>query len=64
LATESGDNARRRLIKTWRGPWIDKDRCETCGEELIASSRDANTCSARCNQKPYRQRKKEVNLNR
>jgi hypothetical protein len=63
LAAESGGNARRRLIKTWRGPWIDKDRCEVCGEEFIASCRDAKTCSDGCKQKAYRQRKKEVKQN-
>jgi hypothetical protein len=64
LAAESGDNARPRLIKTWRGPWIDKDRCEICGEEFTASRRDAKTCSDGCKQKAYRQRKKEVKQNR
>ena len=64
MATESGDNARPRLIKTLRGPWIDKDRCEICGEEFTASRRDAKTCSDGCKQKAYWQRRKEGKMNR
>ena len=37
-----------------------KKICEVCGEEFIATRRDTKTCSARCKQKAYRQRKKEV----
>jgi NAD-dependent dihydropyrimidine dehydrogenase PreA subunit len=60
LAAESGDNACPRLTKTWRGPWIDKDRCVTCGEEFTASRRDAKICSDGCKQEAYRRREKEV----
>jgi predicted nucleic acid-binding Zn ribbon protein len=38
--------------------------CEVCGKEFTATRRDAKTCSARCKQEAYRQRRKEVNLNR
>jgi hypothetical protein len=38
--------------------------CEVCGEEFTATRRDAKTCSARCKQKAYRQRRKEVKLNK
>jgi hypothetical protein len=38
--------------------------CEVCGEVFTATRRDAKTCSARCKQKSYRQRKKEVNRDR
>jgi hypothetical protein len=37
--------------------------CEVCGEEFTATRRDAKTCSARCKQKAYRQRRKEVKRN-
>lgn len=38
--------------------------CEVCGEEFIASRRDAKTCSVGCKQKAYRRRKREVKLNK
>jgi hypothetical protein len=41
-----------------------KKVCEVCGEEFTATRRDAKTCSARCKQKAYRQRRKEVKRNR
>jgi hypothetical protein len=37
---------------------------QICGEEFTASRRDARTCSVGCKQIAYRQRKKEVELNR
>jgi len=40
-----------------------KKVCEVCGEEFTATRRDAKTCSPRCKQKAYRQRKKEVKEN-
>ena len=50
------------VIKMVRG---DRQKvCEVCGEEFTATRRDAKTCSARCKQKAYRQRKKEGKLNR
>jgi hypothetical protein len=36
---------------------------QICGEKFTESRRDAKTCSARCKQKTYRQRWKEVKLN-
>jgi len=38
--------------------------CEVCGKEFTATRRDAQTCSAACKQKAYRQRKKEVRESR
>src|SRR5829696_10012664 len=38
--------------------------CEVCGEVFTATRRDAKTCSARCKQKSYRQRKKEAQQDR
>jgi hypothetical protein len=38
--------------------------CEMCSEAFTASRRDAKTCSVGCKQIAYRQRKKEVELNR
>jgi hypothetical protein len=40
-----------------------KKVCEVCGEEFIASRRGAKTCSKKCKQKAYRQRKKETQHN-
>jgi len=40
-----------------------KTVCKVCGEEFIASRRDAKTCSDGCKQKAYRRRKKEVQQN-
>ena len=40
-----------------------KKVCEVCGEEFIASRRDAKTCSEKCKQIAYRQRKKEAQHN-
>jgi hypothetical protein len=40
-----------------------KKVCEVCGEEFIASRRDAKTCSVKCKQKAYRQRQKEAQHN-
>jgi hypothetical protein len=40
-----------------------KKPCEVCGEEFIASRRDAKTCSEKCKQMAYRQRKKETQHN-
>ena len=37
-----------------------KKICEVCGEEFIATRRDAKTCSDKCKQKLYRQRKKKL----
>jgi hypothetical protein len=34
--------------------------CGVCGEEFTATRRDSKTCFARCKQKAYRRRKKEV----
>jgi hypothetical protein len=37
--------------------------CGVCGEEFIASRRDAKTCSKKCKQLAYRQRNKEAQHN-
>ena len=50
------------VIKIVRG---DRQKvCEICGEKFTATRRDAKTCSDGCEQKAYRQRKKEVRQNR
>ena len=36
---------------------------EICGEEFLATRRDTKTCSARCEEKAYRQKKREVQQN-
>jgi len=41
-----------------------KKVCGVCREEFTATRQDAKTCSARCKQKAYRRRKKEVKQNR
>ena len=52
-------NYRDRLREEKRAEEL-KKVCEVCGEEFIATRRDAKTCSAKCKQKGYRRRKKEV----
>jgi hypothetical protein len=37
-----------------------KKVCEVCGEEFIPTRKGAKTCSKKCKQKAYRQRKREV----
>lgn len=40
-----------------------KKVCEVCSEEFTATRRDTKTCSAKCKQKAYRRRKREVKQN-
>jgi hypothetical protein len=52
-------NYRDRLQEEKRAEELTKV-CEVCGQEFIATRRDAKTCSPGCKQKAYRQRKREV----